>query len=295
MFELPDSPTDPLKLADWLEICALTSPDYNSSRGDLESALHVAALFNNGYESERIERKALEVFDELEQRVKATGEAYPFNVAPPVLQFKSKWEDFPVYIFCLCLSYFGWAAHQHKTINPRKLFEQVSCTAAERFLQGKAVGFGFPRIGLPTSFPDAVTAICKHIGEGESYREQRSLDRKDDALDLVAWKDFADKLPSKILMFGQCASGWDWEDKITELRAKAFWENWILVSPVSPLVQTFFIPHRVERQKWGWVARKSEGILFDRCRIAYWAHNQKSDYISHLMAWSKDLLVQVTP
>ena len=285
MLELPDSPTDTLRLADWLEIYALLSPDGNSSRGDLESALRVAALYEID-DDEDIELKCLEVFDELEQRLKASGEAYPFDLDYSVLQVKSSWEDFPAYIFCLCLSYFGWTARKNEAINPRKLFEKLSCLAAKRFLQGNAVDFGPPREKLPTPFPEAITVICRLIGEGEGYKDQPSLNRKDDKLDLIAWKEFADKLPSKMLMFGQCASGWNWEDKLTELQPEAFCGNWMQEVPVSPLIRSFFVPHRLERLKWKWATRQA-GIFFDRCRIAFWAHQEKADYDSHI-TWVKN-------
>jgi hypothetical protein len=286
MLELPfEDPTDPLKLADWLELYALLAPDRNSSRGDLESALRLAA-FAETRNSEEIERKTLEVFYELEQRKVAAGEAYPFDLDHfGTIQLRSKWQDFPVYTFCLCLSYFGL----NETNLAPKLFEQVSCQAAKGYLRGNAIGFGWPRIELPASFPDAITEMCRLVGEGEGYRQQSSLNRKDDTLDLVAWKDFVDKRPSKILMFGQCASGKHWEEKLAELQPKVFWGQWMQVQSVSPTpMQSFFIPHRVGRDKWEWVARKA-GVLFDRCRIAFWAHAENENY-DPFLKWCGNLL-----
>ncbi len=108
MLDLPfDDLTNPLRLADWLELHALRSSDRNSSQGDLESVLRTVSIFELD-DDEQIERKTLEVFLELEQRVKAAAEAYPFDLDyPGVLQLKSdNWREFPVYIFCLCLSYY---------------------------------------------------------------------------------------------------------------------------------------------------------------------------------------------
>lgn len=289
MLELPvDEPTDTLRLADWLELSAILSPDHNTSRGDLESVLRRYS-FAELYNSVAIEEKIIGVFDELDQRLNASLEAYPYELSNRgVLQLKSdNWQNFPAYIFCLCLSYFGTDHNE-----PRKLFEHVSCLAAKSYLQGSAVGFGFPRTELPSSFPEAVTEICKLIGEGETYRDQPSLKSKDDTLDLVAWKDFSDRWPSKLLMCGQCASGWNWEGKLGELQPRAFWDNWIQDPHVSlePL-RSFFIPHRVDRSKWKFVARKS-GVLFDRCRVAFWAHQEEADYNPHL-EWINELFVQI--
>jgi hypothetical protein len=287
---VPDLPyddlTDPLRLADWLELYAMASPDSNSSRGDLDSALHTASHSELGSDAE-IEQKILEVFGEFEQRAKAAREAYPFDIDfRGILRLKAGgWEAFPVYTFCLCLSYYPLRETQ---IGPR-IFEQVSCLAARGYLRGRAVGFGSPRVALPSSFADAVTELCKLIGEGGGYLEQPSLGRQDDTLDLVAWKDFEDKRPSKVLMFGQCGAGRNWSEKLGELQPNPFWKQWMRVGSVSPTpIKSFFTPYRVGQRLWELHARKA-GILFDRCRIAYWAHHEETDH-SSLVEWTADFL-----
>ncbi len=289
MIDLPfDDLTDPLRLADWLELYALLSPDRNSSRGDLESVLRTVSIFELD-DDEQIERKTLEVFLELEQRVKAAAEAYPFDIDyPGVLQLKSdNWREFPVYVFCLCLSYYPL---RETRVGP-KLFEWVSCLAAQHYLQGQSIGFGAPREELPSPFADAVTEMCRRIGEGGGYREQPSLGRQDDTLDLVAWKDFADKWPSKILMFGQCGAGRNWKDKLGEMRPRAFWDQWMQSGSVSPgPIRSFFTPYRVGQDMWELYARKA-GVLFDRCRIALWAHQEEADH-TPVVRWAEDFLMQ---
>lgn len=291
MLELPDDPTDPLKLADWLELRAMLDQDRNSSRGDLTGVLRRAALVELDSD-DAIERKAMEAFEELEQREKAAKEAYPFEIyyrGVGVLQLKSDWRDFPAYAFCLCLSYF-----ELKKVNKApQLFEQISCQAAKGYLRGDVIGFGAPRRELPSSFSKAVTKLCDLMGEGGRYRKQPSLQRKDDTLDLVAWKNFNDKWSSKILMFGQCAAGRNWEDKLGDLQPHIFWDQWMQDSLVSPTpIKSFFVPHRIGRNKWNFVARKA-GIFFDRCRIAFWAHQEKADCSSHI-TWIRGLLRQVS-
>ena len=289
MLDLPfDDLTDPLKLADWLELYALLSPDRNSSRGDLESVLRMASLFELD-DDEKVELKILEVFQELEQRTEAAREAYPFGLDyRGVLRLRSSnWEEFPVYIFCLCLSY---RPLRETRVGP-KLFERISCLAAQHYLQGQSIGFGAPREELPSPFADAVTELCGRIGEGGGYREQPSLDRQDDTLDLVAWKDFADKWPSKILMFGQCGAGRNWKDKLGEMQPRAFWDQWMQAGSVSPLpIRSFFTPYRVQQNMWDFCARKA-GVIFDRCRIAVCAHQGETDY-APVIAWVKDFLAQ---
>jgi hypothetical protein len=122
------------------------------------------------------------------------------------------------------------------------------------------------------------------IGEGGRFTQLPTLGQKDAKLDLVAWRDFPDRSSNKLLLLGQCASGTDWEGKLRELNPRAFFANWAQDTPSSPLISSVFIPHRIERQKWNNIARIAEAIIFDRCRIAYWAHGASFDY-EEPIAW----------
>ena len=118
MLALPDWPTAALLLADWLELQAILSPDGNSSRGDLESALRPLSAFA-GDNDDAVEQKIKEVFIEVESRSRAAGRAYPFTLnyrRNGVIELKAQWTAFPAYTFCLCLSYFGWDTHATKEI-----------------------------------------------------------------------------------------------------------------------------------------------------------------------------------
>ncbi len=271
MLKLPDDSTSAIRLADWLELTAMLSGDGDSSIGDLERSLRRAASDETDTDN-AIELRIMAAHEEIEQRLRAAGKAYPFDIDYGTVQVKTNWEDFPAYVFCLCLSYFGSPIQE-----PRKLFEQVARAAAKEYLQGDAIDFGFPRSNFPRSFSDAVSELCIRIGEGGGYNSLPSQSHKDDKLDIVAWKEFPDSRSSKLLLFGQCASGVDWEGKLRELSPEAFCKNWMREALISPLISSIFIPHRIERDRWNWVARNA-GIVFDRCRIAYWAHDAKVDF-----------------
>ena len=254
-----------------MELDALLSADLTSSSGGLRATLRTAAVFER-HGDEAIEAKALEVFRELEQRVLAANTAYPFSVAGGVLVAQPNWGDFTSYLFCLCLSYFGWKNKIGTKTFPRRLFEDLACDAAQNYIGGRAVRFASPRKGLPRAFKEAVTVLCtKNIREGNGFRAQPALDSKDDTVDVVAWYDFPDSLPGKLLLFGACASGANWEDKIDELQPEAFCAQWMIEKPVSPLIKAFFVPHRIGQPHWKKHSRRS-GIIFDRCRIAFWTH-----------------------
>lgn len=293
MLALPtNDPINPLKLADWLELNAIFSPDGDASSGDLEGILRVAS-FDGIIDDDDIERKVLDVFSELEQRKDAATLAYPFDVGSGAIKLKSGWEDYPAYTFCLFLSYYG-VYGVTGTRDAPKLFEDISCQAIRNYIKGDAAGFGSPRKGLPSGFSDAVTYLARNLlQEGGGYRNQPTLSRKDDTLDLVAWADFVDKSPSKLIIFGQCAAGENWGDKLTELQPDAFWNQWMAEPLVSPTpIKSFFIPHRIKTNddSWKLFGRKA-GIIFERCRIAYWAHRGELNYSQHIN-WVQQIILQ---
>lgn len=280
---LPSAPTDELMLADWIEILALISPDENSSRGDLESALRTSSVLEAKGEA-GIEEKCLQVFKELEERSKAAHDSYPFAIDTGIVSVKDKREQFIAYLFCLFLSYFKWKSQRHKEvgINPWLLFEDLSSVAAKNYVAGEVITFGTSR-GTSTKAAKAFRAIvdqlAHELGEGGGFRDQSVKGVKDDKVDLVAWKDSKDALPSKLVLFGQCAAGAGWLGKDRELAPQAFWDQWMSVGKVSQLLRSFYMPHRIQRDRWNRRARRT-GLLFDRCRIAYWSFQDNNAVLS---------------
>lgn len=279
-------PTDPVWLADWLEMQVLRSQDWNASRGDLQSWLRIQTAGEDDDPQEGEERLILETFGELERRATAARRAYPFKVSPPLVSLRGDdWRSFSAYVFCLLVSNVG--PQNLGRLNAARLFETVATSAAKRYVSGNAEQFAFPRPQLPKAFARAVDEICRKIGEGRGMYEGQSCSKNDDHLDVVAWRPFPDRLPGQIVIFGQCAAGKNWEGKRSELNPKAFWNKWISRPSVSRLVRAFFMPHRVPSEKWCHLGYDA-GLVFDRCRIAYWAHG--SDEFRQQADWSNLVL-----
>jgi len=262
-------PTDELDLADWCELSALLADDRAFSFGDLERALNRAAVFRN---QEDVEQKLAEVAFELESRVMAAGDGYAFTFDGYNIELRPAEDDYYPYLFCLCLSYFGWEQPAGAGVFPARMFERLSSVAARRFVQGESIRFAAPREGdVPPDFRGAVDYICQRLGEGIGLQPTDEPVGQDDTLDIVAWRDFPDKLPGKLLLFGQCAAGGNWEEKISDLQPRDFCDAWMQQAPSSTLLKALFIPHRVESEKWRLRSIKAK-LIFDRCRIAYLAH-----------------------
>ena len=166
---LPDEATNELKLADWLEIYALLSPDENSSRGDLDRALRLSSVLESRGMG-AIEAKCVTVFSELEDRARAAEDAYPFTINGATLQLKPGKDTYAAYLFCLCLSYFRWSTLRSREIdiNPWLLFEELCAIAAAQYVGGEVVNFGTSRGSTKSglnSFREAINNLCMRVGE----------------------------------------------------------------------------------------------------------------------------------
>jgi len=216
----------------------------------------------------------MEVFTELSDRSRSAGAAYPFKLDGSVLRLRSSLEDFPVYVFCLCISSLRFKQRKGATFFPRRVFEQLASVALSNYVEGESVRFGSPRTELPGPFKNAIAQLSMRLGEGEGYRHQQTPIGQDRTLDVVAWKPFVDELPGKLIVFGQCASGADWEQKLSELQPIAFCQQWLINTPVVAPLKAFFVPHRVPIVRWQWVSRLG-GVVFDRCRLSFWAQKRR--------------------
>ena len=269
MIELPADIKNVNSLSDWVELCALEQDDNIFSFNDVTNALQI------GLGSAEAKELSYEAFIELEKRKLYSGEAYPFNLkSAHLLSVNRTKEAHLPYLFCLFISYYG-GNNKLNNVDPRLLFEELSGIAAKNYFDGQVYIFGTSRKNKGQKiFAEAVNELASKIGEGVGIRNIRTLSKKDDHVDLVAWKDFIDKRESKLVVFGQCATGKNWKDKLSELDAPAFWSQWLKESNVSPLFRSFFIPFCLtddeNGEEWKYCGRYG-GIFFDRCRVSYWA------------------------
>jgi hypothetical protein len=273
----PEDLTDTLVLADWLELTALASKEHAASFGSLERMLKRAGIYEkpdgrNIEQDARVEKACADVELEIRRRVKAAAAAYPFTMDSNRLLLRGAAADYPAYVFCLCLSWFGWTPRKGTKTFPRRMFEDLATHAAASYVGGRALRFGSPRTSLPTKFLAALETVCLQMGEGQLKAGLQAKNAKDDTLDIVAWREFPDERIGKLLMMGQCASGRNYASKKTELNPYTFFSDWLSDHPASPITKAFFIPHHIRPDKWQHYVRSS-GIVFDRSRIAHYSQD----------------------
>lgn len=311
------------KLADWLELAALRDFDKNASRQELATELRLngtieapgafdaADNFDTGragqersadveaevdHDGHHAEAIADDAFMELERRSEFADEGYPFRLEGDSVELKSGID--PVlssYVFLLLLSWCGPNQDGTPRRHPERLFEALCAKAVALYLGGpdnaKGYRFGWPRADENRSFVDALGNIIGELSEGGQVRRRdQSRVPKDDQLDVIAWIPFPDKRPGQLIAFGQCATGANWEAKLSELPDTAAWcTYWMTDPPLVPPIRTFFVPHCIERDHWDWVTTRT-GIIFERCRISSQLIALDGDEFESARLWTRDRL-----
>lgn len=259
----------PEDLADWLELAAIQAADKNASAGDLERELKRLGKADP-------EEITGNVFTEIDRRESAAGkDAYPFERKNTSIELKAKAGTYPAYVFCLALSHYKWKARKGAPENPWLLFEELARYTAQNYMGGEAIVFGTSCRLKKTGekrFVSNINDLAKKLGEGEGFKKQSTHSAKDSKLDLVAWKSFQDRRSSQVILFGQCAAGDNWINKLTELDPDVFWDQWMERGKVSSLLRSVFMPHRIhDLDQWNKHARSAR-LLFDRCRVVAHSH-----------------------
>ncbi len=290
--------------ADWLELNALVSGRRGASLEDLVSALRTTgstealgdeAPVDRG--SERAQAIAESAMSIIEQRSKscARQESYPFTVTAGRLVPTGSARR-STYAYLLLLTATGINVNPPGEVGAG-LFEDVSAVAARSYFGGDATGaqtyaFGFPRRVKPASFMRAVDDLCRQMGEGGGAKVRpTNRSQKDAKLDLVVWIPMPDGRAGKVLAFGQCATGNNWQTKLSELQSEAWCRKWFIDQPPVTPLRLFFLPHSVPLASWDCHAQDA-GIIFDRCRIASHASRLRPDLRRRVVAWSTHALAE---
>ena len=181
--------------------------------------------------------------------------------------------------------------------------------------------FGFPR-AQGNAFLPALRLAYNSFGEGTVRSDDNvppgfPSELKDGGIDVIAWRDFPDKLPGKLYLLGQCASGKNWRGKTVKQYVDSFHGNWFTGHPPSEPIKAMFIPftfhHELQdQQDMDFLSLLKDrlhyetftfGVIQDRLRIAYFAdigncllQGQEADIqenIEVMQAWVREVLISV--
>ena len=108
---------------------------------------------------------------------------------------------------------------------------------------------------------------------------------KDGRLDVVVWKHFSDRLAGKLVAFGQCKTGTDYQNTLTQLQPDSFCKKWMRSFPALTPVRMFFVAEALPQGTWyNYVA--DSGLLFDRCRIVDFSNQVSPQVSARVEAWT---------
>ncbi len=242
----PDKNSKRVRIADWLELQALTSSRRQASISSLRTIVKIETddrtpaneldpLAEEIGEPEITNRLAEDLEDrvvqELRFRAEVMGAAYPFELSSGTgkrSMILKRHENFLdagsgrlFYSFCLLDS-----GIREKLIVPvpaqRPLLEQIgamfqicACLAVGGYLGVEVVSFGSPRAEGTAFLPALQSAWSRYGSYQVSDHVPHGFDDqlKDGGIDIIAWRHFPDGFAATLLMLVQVASGLNWKDK----------------------------------------------------------------------------------
>lgn len=306
------APTDTRsRLADWLEVVSLAAVRGRATRSDVLGIFDLLgddgrAVERDEETGESLEAEILEdaraeladaVLEELESRAAVLGNLYPFQIEVRGQNWRVLRADEAdnaevsaarsCYIFCLLTSAIRDHCIHGAGLAPLTLalpnhFQAIATAAAAGVLGGEVVSFGWPR-PEGTPFVPALHDVSKRLRLG-TPRDVAPLwsngREKDSGIDVIAWRDFADAQPGKLVLFGQVASGHNWTEKSVNSDTPRFL-SWFSEHPTKHYIPAIFIPFPQHHCCSGrddasfamvahaeaWLREQEFGLVVDRLRI----------------------------
>jgi len=269
--------------------------DYNRGIPDRENAVmsSVTQGSEGGVPEEEAGPLIVEAaYREIEQRIDACGDGYPFSLQRSGYDLSEggdgRHHRQVVYRFLLLATRLNMRSkHVHADIDGTELFEKLAAETAREYLGNRAESFAFGTASDEASFSARVNDLCERLQEGGEYlnRTPGAPVPRDGKVDLAAWKSFRDGLPGKVIAFGQCKTGTNWRDEVTQLQPDSFCGKWVR-DPVHIPVRMFFISEAPARSRW-YAETTDAGVLFDRCRVVDYSHCVDCRVFDQVVSWTK--------
>ena len=234
-----------------------------------------------------------DVYEEIELRRKACRDGYPLSVDEVGytlhLSQDANMSKYIIYKYLLLATRLNMSNDRVQGgIDGTLLLEELAAQVARGYLGVRAESIVFGTAEGTTGFSDKVNDLCQRLEEGGEFVNPGGgpLLQKDDKLDVVAWKPFSDRREGKLIAFGQCKTGTNWKDHLTQLRPDAFCSNWFRTQPVLTPISMFFVSEALPRVGWRNHA-VAAGLLFDRCRIVDFSNEINQDVLERITTWTE--------
>lgn len=247
-------------IADWIETSVLISSSGHFGRDRLDE-LAIAEIGASPM-------KVSMAIDTMAKRAAVLGDTYPFVVRDiAVLRRRSRHASaYATLLFLTPGSVARQTVRASETAVMGELLEEISEAALANFWGpgGSALSFGYPsKHGRPEAFDQAVVWLAGQIGlePGRGYRPPR---RKDGGVDVVAWRQFADRRAGFPVALAQCTIQAETFTKTTDIDLR-LWSSWLAMDsdPLSLLV----IPGTIRSAGPDWRQLTTVVMVIDRIRL----------------------------
>ncbi len=252
MIIYPPTSNNISRIADWVELYMLATTDAISK----SKILYILQKDGINVEEEDVDS----VISELERRLMLYGKMKPFQVTGNNIKPNFSWKKFPEFTLCLYYSTYGVGKTPKgaKRDMGTKLFEDITKSYLEKYLQSFGYAFGFPS---KLSFTNQLDDFAKKINE--KRHEDPNPHDKDRDVDLIVCKQFDEIRDNCILLFVQCAAGKNWDGKkAVSIDSYRRYLSFSLKATISSLALT----QVVDISDWR-NACDDYGIIIDRARL----------------------------
>lgn len=297
--QIPTSDDYITDLCDYLEFKSIISSDNTISVNDIlkDFLRSTDEDTHDGIDDvEDLNREKLElVSSECQRRAISSGDRYPFELEfnGEVIRFLGlRNTESILYVYLLFATRLDMRENRRlEDIDGTNLLELISSEVSKSYFGGKSQSYVMGT-STPGGFRAKVAELISLLGEGFQFvnANEGPVDENDGGLDIVVWIDFSDRKPSKLIAFGQCKTGTNWETHIQALNSEAFCKLWFSRQPVVTPVRLFFVADIVHTERWYKVAVNA-GLLFDRLRIVdHMPENMPDELIESITTWTNSAI-----
>jgi hypothetical protein len=228
-----------------------------------------AALDDDDYSDELVEG----VLDEIEERQRILGDAYPFDFDGDILAPRG--DSKSTYLFCLGLTLLpsGLVNQEQRC----EQFETVAMRAASGFFGGKAIRIGAPwRSDEILDYGTLLDKVVELIPDLGKRLRDAAPEGGDAGWDVLVVKSFSDGKFPRFIALGNCATGrTDWKRKGREREPGFFW-SFFEHTHRSTFITFFAVPFIMD-EEWRLSKSSDSTITFDRYRICEQAPESSND------------------
>lgn len=295
--QIPSERASAQEWADYAEYNALVNKSVNLHQLTKASQLVSDEEIVEGVEdeSDKFLNKIDDICKEIRTRMSIAAKHYPYSLTNMdyVLEYVPASDHGNIiYPYLLLATRARMSIDRIKSeLDGSLLFEHLCAAVAKEYFgdRSNVDVFGTSKKDFKT-FREKLQDIAKIIGEGGQIHLRPNYRPKDDNVDVIIWKGFADKQPSQMIAFGQCKTGTNWTEKISELNTQAFCNRWFTDQPVLLPIRMFFTAQDFPRNIFLERAQNA-GLVFDRFRILdYLPQSIEEDLLKDLKIWSSAIL-----